>query len=494
MFKEYTKYDGLGLAELIRNKEVSTEEVLAAAIAQANAINPKLNAIIHRFDERAIQAAQKGLPQGAFHGVPFLLKDLSFVFAGEPYTMGSRGINVIPDYDSHIVQRFKASGLNCFGKTNTPEMGLIITTEPKAHGATHNPFREGYSSGGSSGGSAAAVSAGIVPLAGSGDGGGSIRFPAAWCGVFGFKPSHARTPLGPDYGESWNGAVVDHVITRTVRDSAAMLDAIHGAEEGAPYEIRPPRGTFLDAALCDPKPLHIALSKKPLIKNTLIDQSVKEGLLKTAQDLVNMGHHVEEAEPEIDTHTFWRDFMMVVAAYTAGNCEMIRKKWGRKAIARLEPATQNLAMIGRSLRAADLVLAMQGWHQVQRAMGQFFNRYDAMLCPTVPTTAVAHGILPPEQWEEWLMSSSRHLPLGRLLLKMGLVEKMAHKVLSKMAFTILANMTGLPAMSLPLHFSAEGLPIGVQIIGRMCEEESLFSLAGQLERGGFFQAAACHVK
>ena len=185
MFKEYTQYDALGLADLVSKGEVSAKELLDSAVARANKLNPKLNAIIHRFDERAYDQAQAGLPSGAFTGVPYLLKDLSYSFEGEPLTMGSRSVNIQSDYDSEIVKRMKATGVNTFGKTNTPEFGLIITTEPKAHGATHNPFKKGYSSGGSSGGSAAAVASGIVPMAGAGDGGGSIRFPAAWCGSFG---------------------------------------------------------------------------------------------------------------------------------------------------------------------------------------------------------------------------------------------------------------------------------------------------------------------
>jgi len=199
MFKEYTQYDALGLAELVNSGQVSAKELLDAAVNQANKLNPKLNAIIHRFDERAYDAAQAGLPKGAFTGVPYLLKDLSFYFSDEPLTMGSRSVNIMTDYDSEIVKRMKASGVNTFGKTNTPEFGLIITTEPKAHGATHNPFKKGYSSGGSSGGSAAAVASGIVPMAGAGDGGGSIRFPAAWCGAFGLKPSRGRNPIGPAF-------------------------------------------------------------------------------------------------------------------------------------------------------------------------------------------------------------------------------------------------------------------------------------------------------
>ncbi|MDO5769997.1 MAG: amidase, partial [Psychrobacter sp.] len=333
-FKEYRRYDAIGLAELIRNKEVSAKEALDAAIYEANKLNPKLNAIIHRFDERAYQAIEAGLPDGAFTGVPYLLKDLSFYFKDEPIRMGSRSVHIVPPRDSEIVARMRASGVNTFGKTNTPEFGLIITTEPKSSGAAHNPFKKGYSTGGSSGGSAAAVSAGIVPMAGAGDGGGSIRFPAAWCGVFGFKPSRGRNPLGPVYGEGWEGAIADHVITRSVRDSAAMLDATAGIEIGAPYVIAPPKGTFLAAAGRAPKPLKIALMGEPAIPNTKVDPEVLAVLERTAKQLETMGHTVDYAAPVLDTSELWRDFLVIVAAHTAFTVYDIARRFGKAQVAK----------------------------------------------------------------------------------------------------------------------------------------------------------------
>lgn len=493
MFKEYKNYDAIGLAELIKNKQVSAAEVLTAAVAAADELNPRLNAIIHRFEQRAFAAIEQGLPQGAFHGVPFLLKDLSFILKGEPYTMGSRGVKTTPSYNSHIVEHYLNAGLNIFGKTNTPELGLIITTEPKAHGVCHNPFKQGYSSGGSSGGSAAAVAAGIVPMAGSGDGGGSIRFPAAWCGVFGFKPSRGRTPLGPDYGEAWHGAVIDHVISRTVRDSALALDVAHGNDTGAPYIIAAPEKSFLAATNSKAAPMKIALAKKPLIENTSIEPEVLALLEKTAANLQDMGHVIEEAEPVIDLEMFWHSFIVVVTAYTAFNYDQIAQKYGKNAVAKLEPATKNMAMIGRSIRANQLVHAMHNWHLIQLEMGRFLQRYDAMLCPTVPTVAVKHGVLPPTKIEEVLMSISQYLPIGRLLLNSPIAKQMSHKVLSKMAFTILGNITGLPAMSLPLGMSAQNLPIGMQIVGKMCADEQLFSLAADIERAQLFAATAVNL-
>lgn len=494
MFKEYTQYDALGLAKLVKSGDVSAKELLDTAIARANKLNPKLNAIIHRFDERAYDAAQTGLPDGAFSGVPYLLKDLSFYFEGEPLTMGSRSINIVPDYDSEIVKRMKMTGVNTFGKTNTPEFGLIITTEPKAHGATHNPFQKGYSSGGSSGGSAAAVASGIVPMAGAGDGGGSIRFPAAWCGTFGLKPSRGRNPMGPAVGEGWEGAVSDHVITRSVRDSAAMLDATSGPEIGAPFVIGAPNGSFLQAAMRAPKPLTIALHQQPLIANTTVDQEVLAVLERTAKQLEDMGHRVIPAEPNIDIHKFWHDFMVVVCAHTAFTIDNIEDNFGQSHTKKLEPQTHNMALLGRSLSAVDLAHAKHGWHQSQYQTGLLLEEYDMILCPTVPTTAVKHGVLPPSIMDEMLMRSAEVLNkgvnMGKYAFSSGMIEKLSHPVLSKMAFTLLGNVTGLPVASVPVGMSKKGLPIGMQLIGRMNDEATILSLAGEMERAGLFTKMA----
>ena len=490
MFKEYTQYDALGLAKLVNAGEVSAKELLDSAVIQANKLNPKLNAIIHRFDERAYDKAQAGLPSGAFTGVPYLLKDLSFSFESEPLTMGSRSVNILSDYDSEIVKRMKTTGVNTFGKTNTPEFGLIITTEPKAHGATHNPFKKGYSSGGSSGGSAAAVASGIVPMAGAGDGGGSIRFPAAWCGAFGFKPSRGRNPMGPALGEGWEGAVADHVITRSVRDSAAMLDATSGAEIGAPFVIAPPKGTFLEATMRAPKQLTIALHQQPLIAGTVVDKEVLAVLEHTAKRLDAMGHIVVPAEPNINIEKFWHDFMVVVCTHTAFTIDNLEREFGAEHIRKLEPQTYNMALLGRSLSAVDLAHAKQGWHDSQYQTGLLLETYDMILCPTVPTPAVKHGVLPPSVMDEMLMRSAevlnKGINMGKYAFSSGMIEKLSHPVLSKMAFTLLGNVTGLPAVSVPVGMSKKGLPIGMQLIGRMNEETTLFSVAGEMERASMF--------
>ncbi|HBH33100.1 MAG TPA: amidase [Psychrobacter sp.] len=495
MFKEYPQYDALGLAQLIKSGDISAKEALEAAIYQANKLNPKLNAIIHRFDERAFNAAQQGLPQGIFTGVPYLLKDLNYLFADEPIKMGSRSVNIVPTEDSELVRRMKATGVNTFGKTNTPEFGLIITTEPKSFGATHNPFKKGYSSGGSSGGSAAAVSAGIVPMAGGGDGGGSIRFPSAWCGVFGLKPSRGRNPSGPLYAEGWEGAVADHVITRSVRDSAAMLDATAGREVGAAFVAEASdQGRFLDATKTPPKSLKIALMREPLFPGAKVDKEVTAVLEQTGRQLEDMGHRVDYDTPKIDSDRMWRDFFTVVCAHTAYLVEDLELRYGKQQVANLEPQTRNMAMIGRSLSVMDLLKAKQGWHEVQYQTGLILEQYDMILCPTVPTAAVKHRVLPPGRIDELLLNVSglieKGINIGKWIYNSSIVERLSAPVLSKMAFTTLGNITGLPAMSVPLGMTSQGLPIGMQFIGRMNDEARLFALAAQFESAGLFTEPA----
>ncbi len=483
MFKEYSQYDAMGLAKLINDGQISPKEALLAAIDRADRLNPTLNAIIHRFDDRALAACDT-LPKGAFFGVPFLLKDLLYEYAGEPLSMGSRSVRIIPQQDNEIVKRIKQAGLNCFGKTNTPEFGLIITTEPKAFGAAHNPFKHGYSTGGSSGGSAAAVASGIVPMAASGDGGGSIRFPAAWCGVFGLKPTRGRNPISSVLGEDWLGAVANHVITRSVRDSAMMLDVLNGAELGAPFIL--PSDSFYQASQTPPKRLKIALHQRPLVANTPIDEDVMDCLHTTAKRLADMGHIIEEAESDMDIERLWQDFLVVVGCHTAHFIDDIARTHGKAMIAGLEPQTQNLAMFGKSMTALDLLNAKQGWHSVRYQVDKLLQNYDVILCPTVPTPAVPHGHLSPKPLDEFMMNLSNPFKLGKLLLKSGIVEKLSHPVQSKMAFTMLANITGMPAMSMPVGISRDGLPIGVQMIARLNDEKTLFAIAGEMERAGYF--------
>ena len=477
---DYQQYDALGLADLVARGEVSPLELLDAAITRADRDNPAINAIIHRFDERARTIARHALPAGPFAGVPFLLKDLEDEFAGEPLSMGSRGIEFVPPAHSELVKRFLATGVVPFGKTNTPELGLIITTEPKAHGATHNPWGLNFSSGGSSGGSAAAVAARIVPLASASDGGGSIRFPAACCGVFGLKPSRGRNPSGPRVSEGWNGATAAHVISVSVRDSAAMLDATQGAELGAPFKVAPPEGSYLQASSRDPQALRIGYSSKPMIPAQVHPEALA-GLERTVALLQSLGHQVEEADPLVDSNQMWRDFVVVVMANTARKLQWVRTL-GPRAYDLLEPTTKSNARMGESLSAVELLAALQGWHQVSLAMGRYLQSYDVLLTPTLVNPPKPLGELLPSEKEEKLLTVVNKLPLAGLLRNSGRLEEIMLPVLGQMAFTAMGNITGLPSMSVPLHWTEQGLPLGMQFTGRMCDELTLYQLAGQLER------------
>lgn len=478
--REYDDYDALGLAGLVATGQVSAAELLEQAIVRADRYNPALSAIVHRFDERARAIARIAPASGPFAGVPFLFKDLGDEFANEPMAMGSRGIRYVPERHNEIVRRYLAAGVIPFGKTSTPELGLIITTEPKSHEPTHNPWQPGISSGGSSGGAAAVVAARIVPMASGSDGGGSIRFPAACCGVFGFKPSRGRNPSGPRQGEGWGGAVMAHVITRSVRDSAAMLDATAGPEMGAPFVVAPPPGSYLDAAARDPEPLRIGYSSRPMIPAD-IHREALDGLAATVQLLRDLGHEVEECDPEVDQEQLWRDFSAVVMAYTASLVAQV-SGLGESVYRQLEPATISMARMGDRLSAVEFLQAQEGWHRVRQAMGRYLQRYHVLLTPTLIGPPSAHGVLPPSPQEEALLQVTNHLPVARLLYRSGQLAKTMLPVLGQMAFTAVGNITGLPAMSVPLHWTGDGLPLGMQLTGRMADDYTLLQLAGQLER------------
>ncbi|MGP5216433.1 amidase family protein [Psychrobacter celer] len=273
-----------------------------------------------------------------------------------------------------------------------------------------------------------------------------------------------------------------------------MLDATSGAEIGAPFIIAPPEGSFLQAAMRAPRQLTIALHQQPLIAGTVVDKEVLAVLEQTAKQLEAMGHRVVPAEPNINIEQFWHDFMVVVCAHTAFTIDNIERDFGSQHIKKLEPQTYNMALLGRSLSAVDLAHAKHGWHHSQYQTGLLLEEYDMILCPTVPTPAVKHGVLPPSRMDEMLMRSAellnKGIDMGKYAFSSGMIEKLSQPVLSKMAFTLLANVTGLPAMSLPVGMSKKGLPIGMQLIGRMNDEATLFSIAGEMERAGLFTKSA----
>jgi len=481
-FKEYDRYDALGLAACLRRADVTAAELCEEAIQRIERINPQLNAVITPMFEIARETSRQPPVEGPFAGVPFLLKDLLLAYGGVPMASGCKTYrNYVPEEDSSMVTRYKAAGLNILGKTNTPEFGLVPITEPEAFGPCRNPWNTSHTPGGSSGGSAAAVAAGIVPMAAGGDGGGSIRIPAAYCGLFGLKPSRGRNPSGPRHGRVWQGAVQEHVISRSVRDSAAALDATQGADRGAPYEIRLPARPYLEEIEKDPGKLRIAFSTTSPI-GTPVHSECAQAIDETARLLEELGHRVEEAETGVDGQALAKSYLTLYFGEMAADLDEMQAYLGRKASPRdVEPQTYMLALLGRSFSAGDFVTAMRCWDSVARQMGRFFETYDLFLTPTTAYPPAEIGALQPSGSEKPMIAVINKLGLGGLLKASGLVDQMALKSLERVPFTQAANLTGLPAMSVPLFWTADNLPCGSHFMAPYGQEARLFRLAAQLE-------------
>jgi amidase len=481
-FKEYDQYDGIGLAQLVKKKEVSPAEICEEAITRIERVNPALNAVITPMYDLARKAVQDTLPDGPFCGVPFLLKDLLGDFAGVPQTMGSKACkNYIPSRDSELVKRYKQAGLVILGKTNTPEFGLKGITEPELHGPTRNPWNTDHTPGGSSGGSAAAVASGMVPMASASDGAGSIRIPAACCGLFGLKVTRGRTPNGPIHGRTWQGAVVEHVISRSVRDSAAILDATQGADAGAPYIIPPPQRPYMKEIEQSPRPLRIAFDTQSPI-NTTVHPECIQAVEHTVALLQELGHRVEEVHPDLDRLALAKSLIVLYAGEVAAIIDDLVPILGRKTKqSDVESITWTLGLLGRIYSAGQIVKAKRGWELAARIMGQFHETYDLYLTPTLAYPPIKISELDPRPIELALLKVINALGLGRVLLATGVIDKMAVENLSKTPFTPLANFTGQPAMSVPLHWTSDGLPCGVHFMGRYGDEATLLQLAAQLE-------------
>jgi amidase len=459
--KDYERYDGLGLAELVRKRAVTAKELLVAAVERIEARNPAVNAVVNRMYDRAEAAIAAGLPEGPFTGVPYLLKDLGVYYTGAVTSAGSAFFrDAVADHDSEIVARMKRAGLVIMGKTNTSEFGLSPSAEPKLFGPTRNPWNPERTAGGSSGGAAAAVASGMLPAAHGTDGGGSIRIPASCCGLFGLKPTRARTPMGPDLGENWSGSSVGHSVTRSVRDSAALLDATAGPDVGDPYWAPPPRRAFLAEIGADPGRLRIAVATRPWSGHP-VDRECLDAVAQAAKLCADFGHHLEEASPVIDEELHSQARRIIRAANTRATLEARGKRLGREVRPEdVETITWLTAEIARNLTAADYAWAIRAAHQIGRVVGRFFTQYDVLLTPTMCHPPPKLGLLgmsgsdPDVYWK-------------------------AHP--RAVAFTALFNTAGNPAMSVPLYWSADGLPIGVQFAAGFGEEATLIRLAAQLE-------------
>jgi amidase len=481
-FSDYEKYDGLGLAELVRKKEVKPAELVEEAVSRIEKFNPQVNAVIHKMYEQARKTAEGDLPDGPFRGVPFLLKDLLMCCAGVPLRNGSRFFkDYVPDHDSELVKRFRAAGVIFLGKTNLPELGLAPVTEPELFGPSSNPWDLTRTTGGSSGGSAAAVATRMVPLAHGSDGGGSIRMPASCCGVFGLKPTRGRNPVGPDYGECWRGFHCEHVLTRSVRDSAAMLDATAGPDAGAPYFAAPPVRPFLREAGADPGKLRIAFTKKHFLGG-IVDSDCIRGVEVAAKLCEDLGHEVAEAVPQVEGEALAGEFLTLICTEIRAFIEEAEVSLGKKASYRdFESITWVIGLLGKQHRGNEYAKALNLIQRMGRQIGDFFTEYDILLTPTLARPPLVTGALQIKGFQAVAMRLLGRLNAGGVISRLMNVDAFAEQFFSFMPYTPMFNATGQPAMSVPLYWSDTGLPIGMQFVGRYGDEATLFRLAGQLE-------------
>ncbi|GAA3923269.1 amidase [Litoribacillus peritrichatus] len=480
---EYDNMDAVALSEAISNKELSINDVVDAAVARMEQRNPQINAVVTPMVDRWRRDFEKLNPQSPLYGVPFLLKDLVAAYEGVPFSCGSRALaDYIPEHNSEMVNRFQQAGLIHLGKTNTPEFGLMGVTEPELFGPSRNPWNTDHTPGGSSGGSGAAVAARIVPVASAGDGGGSIRIPASCCGLFGLKPSRGRTPTGPDQGQLWQGAAVEHVLSRSVRDSALMLDLTAGPDHGAHFPMEKPGQSYLAMTKVAPRRLTIAFSTENPTGGT-VNPECKRAVEKTAKLLESLGHIVEEATPEYDATQLYQSYLAMNLGETAAAIGHIEQQLGRalKPGKDIEIMTALLVKLGETYSAKEFAQTLHAWNIYARTMGEFHKKYDLYLTPTMADLPAKVGELMPSSIEKIVLRGLYKLPIATLLKRSGIFEKLAFRQLEKLPFTQLANLTGQPAMSVPVHWADNGLPVGVQFMAPMADEVTLFQLAAQLE-------------
>ncbi len=459
-FDEYAKYDALGLAGLVKKGDVSASELAEEAISRIEKHNPRLNAVVTKmYDQGRAAAAAK--PEGVFAGVPFLLKDILGDYAGVPTQSGSKYFAGIPAaHDSTLTTRFKAAGVVILGKTNVPECGLLPTTESAFYGPARNPWNTDHSTGGSSGGSGAAVAAGIVPIAHANDGGGSIRIPASCCGLVGLKPTRARNPLGPNLGDIMGGLISEHIVSRTVRDTAAMLDCTSGPETGDPYWAPPVENPFLSEVGKAPGKLRIAYSVTNLAGEK-VHPECEKAVLETVKLLRDLGHEVEEAAPALSVEVMAQSFMALWASGLAMQIDGLTMLTGKTpAEGDLEGLTRGLYEVGRTISAVQYQLAILQLQGMARQVGHFMEKWDIWLTPTLGAPPLALGTIDIQERDP---------------------VKAFEPVHDYVPFTAIQNATGQPAITLPLHWTADGLPVGIMFAGPFGGEALLLRLASQLE-------------
>jgi amidase len=458
---EILDLDAMGQAKAVREGDLSARELIEAVIARIERVNPKVNAVVTPLFDEARREIAQGIPAGPFAGVPFLLKDLLAEYAGSPLTAGSAFVAGYRSLtDSELVTRYRRAGLVVVGKTNTSEFGILPTTEPRLHGPTRNPWDLGRTAGGSSGGSAAAVAAGMVAMAHGSDAGGSIRSPASCCGVFGLKPTRARNPLGPRYGDLLSGLVVEHALTRSVRDSAALLDATAGPDLGDPYCAPPPIRPYCEEVATPPGKLYIAFCTATAT-GVPVHPDCTAAVRDAARLCAALGHEVEEARPVLDGDVMSRGSRTLWSGAVAWMVEACARLTGQTPSSeRFEPLTWALYEMGRQCTASEYLFAVEDLQRVSREVARFLAGHDVWLTPTLAEPPPPLGAFDPEADNplQGLLRAGRFTP-----------------------FTSICNITGQPAMSVPLYWNAEGLPIGSHFVGRFGDEATLFRLAGQLE-------------
>ena len=453
--------DGTAQADLVRRKQVKPIELVEAAIERIERLNPTLNAVVTPMYEEARRVASSPLPDGSFAGVPYLLKDLGAEYAGSRLAEGSALLgDYVSDHDTELVARLKRAGLIVLGKTNTPEFGLLPTTEPRLFGPTRNPWDTSRTAGGSSGGSGAAVGAAMVPMAHGNDGGGSIRIPASCCGVFGLKPTRARTPLGPDLAEDWHGLVIGHALTRSVRDSAILLDATSGPDLGDPYWAPPQERPFIEEVGAAPGHLRIAFTSDAA--GVAVHPDCVAAVRDAAALCSDLGHDVVEASPALDQERITLSVIGLIAASTTAQVDYWAHRVGRTPTEDLlEPYTWALYQVGQQRLASEYILGVHDLQRLSRDVARFLLDFDIWLTPTLAEPPPPLGSFDPTPGN----------PLQ------GLTRSAIF-----MPFTPICNITGQPAMSVPLYWNADGLPVGAHFAARFGDEATLFRLAAQLEQ------------
>ncbi|MEE4210271.1 MAG: amidase family protein [Parvularcula sp.] len=460
---DYLSRDGMALAELVANGDAQRAEIIDCAQQACEAVNDTLNAIVlPMFDHARDRLGEAGtIPSGPLSGAPIVMKDEYQSVAGVPTSQSARlARGWTRDYDTALVERYHAAGIQIVGKANLPEFGASVTTEPVATGPTNNPWDLSRNTGGSSGGSAASVAAGIVPIAYSTDGAGSIRIPSSCCGTFGLKPTRARTPTGPDGYEYWNGLCLEHAITRSVRDSAALLDATDAFERGAPYPAPPKTRPFLQEVGRDPGSLKIGISVVSPLGNA-VDAVCRDAAEDTARLCESLGHRVEWKEPVFDAEAMTDAMKTLLRVHLALGIADLAELMGRQADAEaVESAHWQLAQQGEQISAPAFLAALETLGQVARKAAAFWAECDLWLTPTLARLPLPHGTIYANDPDP---------------------EKYIRDYFEFVPFTPLANVTGNPAMSVPLYWSDEGLPVGTHFTADFGAEDVLFRLAAQLE-------------